>query len=214
MTALVAALLAETLAELPLIAILRGVKPDEVGSIGDALVDAGFTLIEVPMNSPDPLDSIARLVERVEGRAVIGAGTVLTEAQVAEVAAAGGTMIISPNADVKVIAASAAAGLVSLPGVATPTEAFAAIDAGATALKLFPAESIGIGGMQAWRPVLPHGTELLPVGGIAASNLGEWVAAGAAGAGIGSTLYKPGRSAGDVAARAAELMAAWHTALS
>jgi 2-dehydro-3-deoxyphosphogalactonate aldolase len=116
--------------------------------------------------------------------------------------------------DQDVIRATVAAGLRSYPGVATPTEAFAALAAGATALKLFPADSVGIAGMQAWRPVLPEGTELLPVGGIGASNLGDWVAAGAAGAGIGSTLYKPGRSADDVAARAAELMAAWRSALS
>jgi 2-dehydro-3-deoxyphosphogalactonate aldolase len=144
----------------------------------------------------------------------VGAGTVLTTGQVEQAKEAGSSIIVSPNMDTDVIRATVAAEMRSYPGVATPTEAFAALAAGATALKLFPAESIGIGGMQAWRPVLPHGTELLPVGGIAASNLGEWVAAGAAGAGIGSTLYKPGRSAGDVAARAAELMAAWHTALS
>lgn len=185
-------------ARCPLIAILRGVRPDEVGSIGDALVDAGFTLIEVPMNSPDPLDSIARLVERVEGRAVIGAGTVLTEAQVAQVAAAGGTMIISPNANVKVIAASAAAGLVSLPGVATPTEAFAAIDAGATALKLFPAEGSSPAILKAMRAVLPKEIRLLPVGGIAPDNMGPWLAAGAAGFGLGSAVYKVGFTAGRV----------------
>lgn len=195
-------------ARCPLIAILRGVKPEEVEDIGNALVEAGFTLIEVPMNSPDPLDSIARLARRFEGRAVIGAGTVLTEGQVEQVRAAGGTMIISPNANTRVIAASAEAGMVSLPGVVTPTEAFAAIEAGATALKLFPAEGSSPQVLKAMRAVLPKDMRLLPVGGIAPDNMGPWRDAGAAGFGLGSALYKPGFTTADVGARAKAFVSA------
>lgn len=195
-------------ARCPLIAILRGVKPEEVEGIGDALVEAGFTLIEVPMNSPDPLDSIARLARRFEGRAVIGAGTVLTEGQVEQVRAVGGTMIISPNANTRVIAASAKAGMVSLPGVVTPTEAFAAIEAGATALKLFPAEGSSPQILKAMRAVLPKDMRLLPVGGIAPDNMGPWRDAGAAGFGLGSALYKPGFTTADVGARAKAFVSA------
>lgn len=195
-------------ARCPLIAILRGVKPDEVEAIGDALVDAGFTLIEVPMNSPDPLDSIARLARRFEGRAVIGAGTVLTEGQVEQVRTVGGTMIISPNANTRVIAASAEAGMTSLPGVVTPTEAFAAIEAGATALKLFPAEGSSPAILKAMRAVLPRDMRLLPVSGIAPDNMGPWRAAGAAGFGLGSALYKPGLTAAEVGAHARAFVSA------
>jgi 2-dehydro-3-deoxyphosphogalactonate aldolase len=195
-------------ARCPLIAILRGVKPDEVEGIGDALVDAGFTLIEVPMNSPDPLDSIARLARRFEGPAVIGAGTVLTEGQVEQVRAVGGTMIISPNANTRVIAASAEAGMVSLPGVVTPTEAFAGIEAGATALKLFPAEGSSPVILKAMRAVLPKDMRLLPVGGIAPDTMGPWREAGAAGFGLGSALYKPGFTAAEVGARARAFVSA------
>ncbi|UZK64657.1 2-dehydro-3-deoxy-6-phosphogalactonate aldolase [Sphingomonas sp. M1-B02] len=192
----------------PLIAILRGVRPDEVEAIGDALVDAGFTLIEVPLNSPDPLDSIARLAKRLAGKAVIGAGTVLRIADVEAVRAAGGTMIISPNANVEVIAASAAAGMVSLPGIATPTEAFAALEAGATALKLFPAEGSSPQILKAMRAVLPKDLSILPVGGIAPDNMGPWIEAGAAGFGLGSALYKVGLSADEVGANARAFVAA------
>jgi 2-dehydro-3-deoxyphosphogalactonate aldolase len=194
---------------LPLIAILRGVQPTEVEAIGDALVDAGFTLIEVPLNSPDPFDSIARLAKRLAGRAVIGAGTVLAEAQVAAVRAAGGTMIISPNANPGVIAASAAAGLVSLPGIATPSESFAAIEAGANALKLFPAEGASPTVLKAMRAVLPPTMRVLPVGGISPDNMTAWHKAGAAGFGIGSALYSPGLAPDDVAARASAFRRAW-----
>lgn len=189
-------------ARCPLIAILRGVRPDEVEAIGDALVEAGFTLIEVPLNSPEPLDSIARLARRFAGRAVIGAGTVLREADVAAVQQAGGTMIISPNANLRVIAASAAAGLVSLPGIATPSEAFAAIEAGATALKLFPAEAASPAVLKAMRAVLPKDLRVLPVGGIAPDTMAPWLKAGAAGFGLGSALYQVGLSAEAVGARA------------
>lgn len=195
-------------ARCPLIAILRGVKPEEVEGVGDALVEAGFTLIEVPMNSPDPLDSIARLARRFEGRAVIGAGTVLTEGQVEQVRAVGGTMIISPNANTRVIVASAKAGMVSLPGVVTPTEAFAAIEAGATALKLFPAEGSSPQVLKAMRAVLPKDMRLLPVGGIGPDNMGPWRDAGAAGFGLGSALYKPGFTAAEVGTRARAFVSA------
>jgi 2-dehydro-3-deoxyphosphogalactonate aldolase len=195
-------------ARCPLVAILRGVRPDEVEAIGDALVEAGFTLIEVPLNSPDPFDSIARLARRLTGRAVVGAGTVLRPDDVNRVAEAGGTIVISPNANPAVIAASVAAGLVSLPGIATPSEAFAALDAGADALKLFPAESHHPGVVKAMLAVLPRGTRMLPVGGIAPDVLAPWSAAGAAGFGLGSALYKPGMTAGEVGRRAADFVAA------
>lgn len=189
-------------ARCPLIAILRGVRPDEVEDIGEALVEAGFGLIEVPLNSPDPFESIGRLAKRFEGRAVIGAGTVLKVEQVAAVRDSGGTMIISPNANTNVIGATAAARLVSLPGIATPTEAFAALDAGATALKLFPAEAASPAVLKAMRAVLPSGTRVLPVGGVAPDTMEPWRAAGAAGFGLGSALYKPGLSAAEVGANA------------
>jgi 2-dehydro-3-deoxyphosphogalactonate aldolase len=195
-------------ARCPLVAILRGVRPDEIDGIGDALVEAGFTLIEVPMNSPEPLNSIARLAKRFEGRAVIGAGTVLRVPQVDEVRAAGGTMVISPNANTQVIAASAAAGMVSLPGVSTPTEAFAALDAGATALKLFPAEGSSPHVLKAMRAVLPKDLRLLPVGGVSPDNMGPWREAGAAGFGLGSALYKPGLTAAEVGERARAFVSA------
>jgi len=198
----------EAFASCSLVAILRGVRPDEVEGIGDALVDAGFTLIEVPMNSPEPLDSIARLARRFAGRAVVGAGTVLRSEDVEAVRAAGGTMIISPNANPAVIAASAAAGLVSLPGTSTPTEAFAALDAGATALKLFPAEGSSPNVLKAMLAVLPKGTRVLPVGGVSPELVAPWLKAGAAGFGLGSALYKPGMTAADVGERARAFVAA------
>lgn len=187
----------------PLIAILRGVRPEEVEAIGDALVDAGFTLIEVPLNSPEPLDSVRRLAGRLAGRAVVGAGTVLRAADVDAVADAGGTMVISPNADPAVIAATAGRGLVSLPGIGTPSEAFAALAAGATALKLFPAEAASPAVLKAMRAVLPGGTRVLPVGGITLEGMAPWQAAGAAGFGLGSALYRPGATAAEVADNAA-----------
>ena len=195
-------------ARCPLVAILRGVQPHEVEAIGEALVDAGFTLIEVPLNSPDPLDSIARLARRMGDRAVVGAGTVLRPDQVDAVRAAGGTMIISPNANAAVIAASAAQGLVSLPGVATPSEAFAALEAGATALKLFPAEGASPAVLKAMRAVLPPEIRVLPVGGITPETMAPWRAAGAAGFGLGSALYRPGLEASAVAERARAFVAA------
>ncbi|KQM46005.1 2-dehydro-3-deoxy-6-phosphogalactonate aldolase [Sphingomonas sp. Leaf208] len=200
----------DAFAKCPLIAILRGVKPDEVEAIGEALVEAGFTILEVPMNSPDPLDSIARLARRFEGRAVVGAGTVLRVEDVEAVGAAGGTLIIAPNANVRVIAAAADKGYVALPGIATPTEAFAALDAGAAALKLFPAEAASPAVLKAMRAILPKDTRVLPVGGIAPELMADWRKAGAAGFGLGSALFAPGMSAADVGARAKTFIEMWN----
>ncbi len=201
-------------ARCPLVAILRGVRPGEVEAIGEALVDAGFALIEVPLNSPDPLDSIARLARSVAGRAVVGAGTVLRQDEVAAVAAAGGTLIVSPDANPRVIAAAVAAGLISLPGIATPTEAFAALDAGATALKLFPAEGSSPAILKAMLAVLPKDIRVLPVGGVTPDLVAPWLRAGAAGFGLGSALYVPGRSADEVLARARGFFDAWRASSS
>jgi len=198
----------EAFARFPLVAILRGVCPDEVEAIGEELVAAGFTILEVPLNSPDPLNSIARLSRSLAGRAVVGAGTVLRVADVAAVADAGGTLIIAPNADTRVIAAAADAGLVALPGIATPTEAFAALEAGAAALKLFPAEHATPAVLKAMRAVLPADTRVLPVGGITPNTMEPWLAAGAAGFGLGSALYKPGMTAASVGEQARAFAAA------
>lgn len=199
-------------ARCPLIAILRGVEPNEAEGIGEALVGAGFTLIEVPLNSPDAIDSVARLARRLSGRAVVGAGTVLRAAEVVTVRAAGGMMIVSPNADPAVIAATASAGLVSLPGIATPTEAFAALDAGATALKLFPAEGASPPVLKAMRAVLPPGARILPVGGVVPGSMRAWRQAGAAGFGAASALYTPGATAEEVGARARAFVVALNEA--
>ncbi len=197
------------LKDLPLIAILRGVTPDEIVPVGRALYDAGFRVIEIPLNSPQPYESIRRLTAELGESCLIGAGTVLTEAQVAEVDAAGGRLIVSPNANLAVIRASKAAGLVSAPGVATPSEGFAALDAGADSLKLFPAEQLGPAVVKAWRAVFPKELALLPVGGITPDNMGPYVAAGANGFGLGSALYKPGLSAAQVSANAQAFAAGW-----
>jgi 2-dehydro-3-deoxyphosphogalactonate aldolase len=203
-----ALILNTAMARCPLVAILRGVRPDEVTAIGDALVDAGFAMIEVPLNSPDPLASIALLANRYGARALIGAGTVLSVADVAAVAATGARLIVSPNVDPAVIRASVAQGLVSLPGYQTPTEAFAAVHAGAHGLKLFPAEAASPAVLKAQRAVLPVATPLFAVGGVGVDTLRTWMDAGAQGAGLGSALYKPGMSADDVAARARAFVAA------
>lgn len=193
----------------PLIAILRGLRAEEAVGVGDALVEAGFTLIEVPLNSPQPLESIALLAKRFSSQAVIGAGTVLSADDVGRIEDAGGTLIISPNTNPQVIAAAAARKLVSLPGVATPSEAFAALDAGATALKLFPAEGMSPAVLKAMRAVLPSGTRVLPVGGISPGSMASWREAGAAGFGLGSALYKAGASPAEVSASATAFVRAW-----
>ncbi|EQB12756.1 2-dehydro-3-deoxy-6-phosphogalactonate aldolase [Sphingobium lactosutens] len=205
---------ATAFARCPLVAILRGVRPDEVEPIGDALVDAGFTLVEVPMNSPDPLDSIGRLARRLAGKALVGAGTVLTPDQVDAVQQAGGQLIISPNSDLSVIGRSAQAGLISMPGYFTPTEAFAAVQAGARALKLFPAEAATPAVLKAQRAVLPKNLPILVVGGINPGNMAPWIAAGANGFGLGSALYKPGASAADVSEAAEAFVRGWRAALA
>ena len=194
---------------LPLVAILRGLHPDEAPAVGDALVGAGFRILEVPLNSPRPLESIRRLVDRYGSERLVGAGTVLDPARVREIADAGGRIVVMPHADVAVIRAAKQAGLYCVPGVATPTEAFVALAAGADALKLFPAEQASPAVLKAWRAVLPAGTAVLPVGGIAPDTMAPWRAAGAAGFGIGSSLYAPGRAADDVGARAQAFAQAW-----
>lgn len=193
----------------PLVAILRGLRPEEAAPMARALVEAGMPRIEVPLNSPQPLASVAAMVDAVGDRALIGAGTVLTAAQVGEVAAAGGRLIVSPNADPAVIAATKAAGLLSAPGVFTATECFAALAAGADMLKLFPASLLGLDGLKALRAVLPADVPALAVGGVGPADFAAWRAAGAAGVGLGSALYKPGDAAQTVAARAREAVAAW-----
>ena len=198
--------LVAAMARCPLVAILRGVTPDEVEGVGETLIDAGFAMIEVPLNSPDPLLSIERLARRFGGDALIGAGTVLTVSQVRSVADAGGELIVSPNTDVAVIEAAVAANLVSLPGYATPTEAFAALAAGASGLKLFPAEATSPAVLKALLAVLPGGTDIFAVGGITPDNMAQWRDAGAAGFGIGSALFKPGKAREAVAAAAHAFM--------
>lgn len=196
-------------AERPLIAILRGVTPDEVVAIGGVLVEAGFRLIEVPLNSPDPIESIRRLATALGDQATVGGGTVLSCTDVAAVAAAGGSLVVSPNMDPAVIVATRAAGMLSGPGVCTPTEAFAAIEAGADFLKLFPAEQLGPAVLKAWRAVLPQEMPLVPVGGITPESIVSWRAAGADGFGLGSALYKPGMTPGAVRRAAESFVAAW-----
>jgi 2-dehydro-3-deoxyphosphogalactonate aldolase len=196
-------------AALPLIAILRGITPAEAAPIGRALLDAGFRVLEVPLNSPEPLESIRRLAELCGDRARVGAGTVVSESQVHDVAAAGGTLVVSPNTNAAVIRATKSLGLWSAPGVATPTEAFAALEAGADVLKVFPAEQIAPAVVKAWRAVLPRGVPLVPVGGITPERMVAYVAAGASGFGLGSALYTPGMAAAEVGRVAATYVSAW-----
>ena len=192
----------------PLVAILRGVKPDEAVAIGEALVEAGIGIIEVPLNSPDPLESIAALAGHFGDAVLIGAGTVLTVEQVGQVARAGGRIIVSPSTDYDVIAATAAEGLISAPGYFTPSEAFLALKAGATALKLFPAEAATPALVRAQRAVLPKDVPLLIVGGVKPDAVGPWFEAGADGVGLGSALYKPGQSAAQVGQQARDFVKA------
>ncbi|PSJ21728.1 2-dehydro-3-deoxy-6-phosphogalactonate aldolase [Halomonas sp. ND22Bw] len=197
---------------LPLIGILRGITPDEVVDVGEALLAAGFDRLEVPLNSPEPLESIRRLAEALGDRAHVGAGTVLTPEQVRDVHAAGGRLIVSPNCRPAVIEETRRLGMASYPGIVTPSEAFDALDAGATALKLFPAVQVGLEGMKAVRAVLPAGTELYAVGGVGVDNFAQWRAAGVDGAGLGSALYQPGLGADEVGERARKLVEAWRAA--
>lgn len=194
------------LRELPLVAILRGLTPQEAAAIGDAIVEPGFRVLEVPLNSPQPLESIALMRERFP-QTLVGAGTVLRAQQVREVQAAGGEMIVSPNFDADVVREAAKLGMVCLPGVMTPTEAFSALAAGATGLKLFPAELASPAVVKALLAVLPRGTSLMPVGGITPANMAQWRDAGAAGFGIGSALYKPGKPAAAVRTDAMKFIA-------
>ena len=195
-----------------LIAIVRGVRPHEVVAIGHALYAAGFRTVEVPLNSPDPLASIRALRDALPADCLVGAGTVTTLQACAEVADAGGQLIVMPHSDAALIRAAKAAGMVCAPGVATLTEAYAALAAGADLLKLFPAEALPPAVVKAWRAVLKPPVALVPVGGITPESIAAYAAAGASGYGLGSALYRPGDSAQDVARNADAFMQAWHRA--
>jgi 2-dehydro-3-deoxyphosphogalactonate aldolase len=197
---------------LPLVAILRGLEPERAAQVGEALVEAGFDIIEVPLNSPEPLVSIAALVEALGHRALIGAGTVLAEAEVDALTAIGAQLVVSPNCNPAVIRRSVEHGMVSLPGVLTPTEMFAAIEAGASGLKLFPADMAGPAVIKAVRAVLPPAVPILAVGGISAANMPDYLAAGAAGFGIGGALFMPGKPLDAIAADARAIVAAYKAA--
>ena len=193
-----------------IVAILRGVTPDEVTGVGDALHGAGIRIVEVPLNSPEPFRSIAALAQRFEGRMVVGAGTVLDVDSVDRVKTAGGQISVSPDCNPQVIARAVELGLVPLPGVFTPTEAFTAVRAGARHLKLFPAEAASPTTVKAWKAVLPRDVKVYAVGGVTPANMRDWAAAGCAGFGIGSNIYKPGMSADDVGKAARDFVAAWN----
>ena len=190
------------------IAILRGITPDEAVPVLELLIETGITTIEVPLNSPEPLISIRRMVKAAGDRATIGAGTVLTADEVEAVAAVGGKIIVSPNTDARVIRATRAAGLQSWPGAMTPSECFAALEAGATGVNLYPADLIGPKGLKALRAVLPKGTRLYAVGGAGPENFADWIAAGADGFGIGTALFTPGLTLDQIGQRAQAIMAA------
>lgn len=201
--------LADALSECPLIAVLRWIPPAEVEAVVETLIEAGFRLIEVPLNSPDPFVSIERTVRRFGSKALIGAGTVMSPEQVGRVSDAGGRIVVMPHADVAVIRAAKERGLACFPGVATPTEGFAALAAGADGLKVFPAEAISPAVLKAWRAVFSMDIPLLPTGGISPQSMQAWVDAGASGFGTGGGLYAPGRSVAEVRERADALIAAW-----
>lgn len=203
-------MLKQALTQNGLVAILRGLRPQEAEAIGTVLYDAGIRVIEVPLNSPQPYDSIRLLRSLLPADCLIGAGTVLTPEQVNQVKDAGGQVIVMPHSDPTVLRAAKAAGLFLSPGVATPTEAFAALAEGADVLKMFPAEQMGPAVVKAWLAVLPAGTVLLPVGGITPDNMAPFISAGVKGFGLGSGLFKPGMSAAQVGASAEAYVAAWN----
>ncbi len=199
----------DALATLPLVAILRGLRPDEALGVGEMLIQAGFKVLEVPLNSPDPFDSIQAMAQAFKGRAIVGAGTVLKVADVERLAEVGGQICISPNTNADVIHAAKALGLISFPAFFTATEAFAAIDAGADALKLFPAELAGPSGLKALKAVLPKTMPVFPVGGVTADNMDTYLDVGAKGFGIGTAVFKPGDSAEVVFRKAKAFTEAW-----
>jgi len=196
----------------PIVAILRGVKPDEVEAIAEALAESGILVVEVPLNSPQPFDSIERLAKRFGDKMLVGAGTVMNVEAVQGVKDVGGRLIVTPHADVKVTAHAKASGMFAVPGFFTPTEAFALLAAGADALKLFPAEAVAPNVLTAMRAVFPPDTAVLAVGGVNTATIAPWRAAGAAGFGVGSSIYKPGIAAADVRVKAKALVAALHQA--
>jgi 2-dehydro-3-deoxyphosphogalactonate aldolase len=194
------------------VAILRGVAPDEVLGVAEALIEGGIALIEVPLNSPQPFDSIQRLARTLGAQARFGAGTVLTAADVERAADAGATLVLAPNFDAAVVQRTVQRGLFSMPGVATPSEGFAALAAGAHGLKLFPAEMLGPPVMKAWRAVFAPDTPMFAVGGVGENNIAAFRAAGASGVGVGSSLYAPGVARAELTRRARALLQRWHTA--
>lgn len=196
----------------PLVAILRGLPPSDAASVGKTLLDAGFRLLEVPLNRPGAVEAIAELARIAPADAVVGGGTMMTKADVDAVKAAGGRLYVTPHCDPEAIAYAREQGMLCLPGIATPSEAFSALRAGAHGLKLFPAEAIGTAGLKALRTVLPAGTHVFPVGGVKPDQMASWIAAGATGFGIGSALYKPGAQAAGLAPIARSYVDAWQSA--
>lgn len=206
--------MADYLEPLPLVAVLRGITPEEIPAVAAALVAEGFRILEVPLNSPKPFDSIAALAATHGERCLVGAGTVLSLEDVTRVNAAGGRLIVMPHGDVAVVREAKRQQMICLPGAATLTEAFAALAAGADGIKMFPAEALPPPALKAWRAVLPSGTLVFPVGGIRPDNMAAYVAAGASGFGTGSNLYRPGMSAAEVRAQAARFAEGWRAARS